>query len=201
MKLMKNNYLKYSFVIMIVVIILIVSSIATQEVNNSITIATAIFGFLVILYQLSRDHKIKKAEFIYSLNNTFNENKDITYIYMKLKQGRNEEIDITDEDGRRMGDYVMFFMIMNHLVEEGLVSLNMIDAIFSNKFFLFCDNEQVYPYQTSEKEINKPLLELYEKWYNYRIKNKIEPIYEGYSLSDQEDLYKKEESGYIKLLG
>jgi len=185
---------------MIVVIILIVSSIATQEVNNSITIATAIFGFLIILYQLSRDHKIKKAEFIYSLNTTFNEDEDITYIYMKLKQGRTENVIFTEEDGRRMGDYVMFFMIMNHLVEEGLVSLNMIDAIFSNKFFLFCDNKDVYTFQTSEKKINRPLLELYEKWYNYRVKNKEEPIYQGYSLSDQSDLYQKENTGHIKLL-
>ncbi|HAX02552.1 MAG: hypothetical protein A2Y45_02070 [Tenericutes bacterium GWC2_34_14] len=198
---LKNNYFRYGFIIMIVIIIIVVSSTATQEVNDSITIATALIGLLIIVYQLSRDHKIKKAEFIYSLNKTFNEDEDIKYIYMKLKQGRKEKVEFDEEEGRKMGSYVMFFMIMQYLLEEKLVSIKMIDSIFSNKFFLFCNNKYSFQYQLSEKEINRPMLLLYERWYNYRKKHKLRELYDTYSLSNETTLfYKNESTNTISLL-
>src|SRR3989339_726638 len=190
---LKNNYFRYGFIIMIVIIIIVVSSTATQEVNDSITIATALIGLLIIAYQLSRDHKIKKAEFIYSLNKTFNEDEDIKYIYMKLKQGRKEKVEFDEEEGRKMGSYVMFFMIMQYLLEEKLVSIKMIDSIFNNKYS--------FQYQLSEKEINRPMLLLYERWYNYRKKHKLRELYDTYSLSNETTLfYKNESTNTISLL-
>ena len=198
MNIINKNYVRYFALILIIISIFVVSTIATTKVNNIITIATAIFGFLIVLYQLSRDHKIKKAEFIYSLNTTFDSDSDISVIYMKLKKGRKESITFSEEEGRLMGNYVTFFMIMNHLLEERLISIKMIDAIFSNKFFLFCNNECTFNYQLSEREINKPIIQLYQKWYNYRRKNQLKELYDNYSLSNQH-IFTKDSTGFIKL--
>ena len=98
--IINKNYVRYFALILIIISIFVVSTIATTKVNNIITIATAIFGLLIVLYQLSRDHKIKKAEFIYSLNTTFNSDSDISVIYMSQgdqipKKERRDVVDST----------------------------------------------------------------------------------------------------------
>lgn len=182
----------------IVGIILFVSAKSTPEVNNVVTFATALIGFGIILFQLYRDHKIKRAEFIYQLNDTFNDDDDIKDIYMKLKLDRDEKYDFTPEDGRKMGNYVMFFIIMQHLLEDRLIDMKMIDAIFWNKFFIFCNNKASYDYQLVCTKINYPILKLYETWYNYRVSNNLDIYYKEFNLSDREDLF-KEIDGKIKL--
>ncbi|MGD9909679.1 MAG: hypothetical protein AB7U79_03640 [Candidatus Izemoplasmatales bacterium] len=200
MKILNNRYFQILLVVVVMVIIIVVSWTATPAVSDMITIATAILGFLIILVQLNRDHKIKKAEFIYNLNENFSDDGDIHQIYMKLKEYRDDKsVEFTPADGRLMGNYVMFFMILEYLLSEGLVTLQMIDSIFANKFFIFCNNPYVYQYQTKELKINYPLLRLYEKWYNFRLnKNEVE-LFKEWSLSNQEDLYVRQEDQSIKL--
>lgn len=201
MRIFHNRIVQIVSVIFIMLLIYLVSRQASPEVNNYITIATAIGGFAIIIVQLRQDHKIKKAEFIYDLNAQFSEDEDIAYIYMKLKQYRDSSgtLKFTGEDGRRMGSYVMFFMIMEYLLQEHLITIDMIDAIFANKFFLFCDNPYTYQYQLRQKQINYPILSLYAKWYNYRCKKNLLPIVTGYSISDKQSLFQKDENNYITL--
>ena len=212
MKLYSNNTFRILIVVVVVLVVIIISTTATPQVSNSVTVGTAALGFLVIVYQLIKDHKIKKAEFIYNLNTTFNSDTEIAYIYMKLKKLRDKKKDNTEEDddeddkklkftvkdGRRMGNYIMFFIIMNHLIDDKLVDIKMVDSIFCNKFFLFCNNEYSYKYQLQEKEFNYPVLKLYEKWYNFRVLKKIKELYPDFSLSDQDNLYEKFDDGTIK---
>lgn len=200
MKILNNRYFQILLIIVVMAIIIVVSWTATPAISDMITIATAILGFLIILVQLNRDHKIKKAEFIYNLNENFSNDEDIHQIYMKLKEYRDDKsVLFTPADGRLMGNYVMFFMILEYLLSEGLVTLQMIDSIFANKFFIFCNNPHVYLYQTKEIKINYPLLRLYEKWYNYRLnKNEVE-LFKEWSLSNQEDLYIRQDDKTIKL--
>jgi hypothetical protein len=201
MRILRHPATQIISIIVIVALVLLVSTTATEQVGNVVAIATAVLGFFIILVQMRQDHKIKKAEFIYSLNQSFSDDEDISYIYMKLKRDRdgNDEV-FTDEDGRRMGSYVMFFMVLEYLQSERLVSLDMIDALFSNKFFLFCDNPHSYQYQLKETIINRPMLVLYERWYNYRKKHDLPPIKTSWSLADQEDLFTPTEDGRIRLL-
>lgn len=200
MKILNNRYFQLLLIVVVMVIIIVVSWTATPAVSDMITIATAILGFLIILVQLNRDHKIKKAEFIYNLNENFSDDDDIHQIYMKLKEYRDDKnVEFTPADGRLMGNYVMFFMILEYLLSEGLVTLHMIDSIFANKFFIFCNNPYVYKYQTKELKINYPLLRLYEKWYNFRLDKKEVELFKEWSLSNQEDLYVRQEDLSIKL--
>ncbi len=83
-----------------------------DSLSEIITIITAVFGVVSILYQLRKDYQISKAEFIYSLNDSFSNNAEIAYIYMLLKKFRdNGKQEISEDDGRRMGDYIMFLRL------------------------------------------------------------------------------------------
>jgi hypothetical protein len=200
MRILRHPATQIISIIVIVALVLLVSTTATEQVGNVVAIATAVLGFFIILVQMRQDHKIKKAEFIYSLNQSFSDDEDISFIYMKLKRDRdgNDEV-FTDEDGRRMGSYVMFFMVLEYLQRERLVTLDMIDNLFSNKFFLFCDNEHVYRYQLQETVINRPLLLLYERWYNYRKRHNRPPIRPNWSFAGQEDVFEPLADGRIRL--
>lgn len=161
-----------------------------DSITNSVTVVTAIIGATAIWYQLKKDHDISKAEFIITLNNTFHENENIKHIYNKLKEFRDlENVTFTANDGRLMGDYIMYFEIMNYLVDENIVTIKMIDKLFANKFFIFVNNPFTQEYQLKFSAINIPILELYCKWYNYRTKNKLPSLYPKYSTHIQMEKY------------
>lgn len=139
-------------------------------VGDALEIAFAAIGVLLVLFQLKKDHQITKAEFIYNLNQNFSQNPNIEAIYELLKKARDEHIEhiFTKDDGRKMGDYVMFFEILAYLVDEGIVNMALVNTIFANKFFLFVHHPQVWEYQLAYDEINLPLLKLFVKWHNFR---------------------------------
>jgi hypothetical protein len=148
------------------------------------------------------DHKIKRAEFIYQLNESFSSDDYIKETYDLLKQKRDlkkkniEYEKLTEDECRTMGSYIMFFIIMNYLVNKGLLKLSMVDKIFANKFFLLCNNKQVQDYQLRSEDINYPVIELYEKWYNYRYLNNMEILYPDNSFSKETEIF-NEKNGFI----
>ena len=195
----KPKIANVAIIFAIFLIVFVLSRDNSEKVNNLITILTAIFGFVAIIYQLRMDHKIKRAEFIYSLNDTFTSDEDITYIYMKLKLSRdNTETLFSEDDGRRMGNYIMFFLILNYLIKQGLVDYKMIDSIFSNKFFLFCNNKYVQEYQLKYTELNIEIIELFQNWYNYRVRKKSTILYPKECFSNYNDYFIRNKNGLIK---
>lgn len=160
-----------------------VSNMISDSFHDIIDIMIAILGLVAIWYQLKREQDISTAQFIVSLNDTFNENDDITYIYNKLKEVRDGKLDhLTENDGRVMGDYVMFFQVINYLLDQKVIHLEMIDGLFANKFFIFVNNVDVQKYQLKFNVINPHMYDLYIKWYNYRKKNKLRILYPRYQF-------------------
>lgn len=195
----KRGTLVTLFIIIgVAIAVILIAQRATQDVQDKITIYTAVFGLIAILYQLRSDHKIKRAEFIYSLNDSFNDDKDIATSYKLLKSIRGTDQDLDKEQCSEMGTYIMFFMVLNYLVTQRLVSMKMIDKIFSNKFFLLCNNKDVQTHQLEETHINYPIMELYEKWYNYRLVYTDELLYEKHCYSNNEKIFHKKNNGIIK---
>ncbi len=197
---MKNKSVFFGLFITIGIVFVIVflARNSSQEIQDKITIITAVLGFMAIIYQLRSDHKIKRAEFIYSLNDSFNNDSDICQSYKLLKKYRDEKnTEITLKDCRDMGSYIMFFIIMNYLIESKLVTIRMIDKIFANKFFLLCNNPYVQEYQLESVEINYPIMELYEKWYNYRLVYCDGLLYEKHSYSNNQKIFRRETNGTI----
>ncbi|NCA96017.1 MAG: hypothetical protein EOM74_03455 [Methanomicrobia archaeon] len=198
--MMKNKHTVQMIILIIifVVITIVVAQNFKEFWAEIVTAATALFGVVSILYQLQKDHKIKKAEFIYSLINTFNENKHIVEIYTKLKMNRDKPYTFNDDEGRMMGDYVMFFDVMQHLLEQNMVDIALIDRMFANKFFLFCNHKDTQKYQLQYTMIQEPFIDLYVVWYNYRTKHNLPELYPECSFSRYKDFFIKNDKGLIK---
>jgi len=187
-------------IVAIVLLVILMAQFSSQEVQNRVTIFSAVFGFLAILYQLRSDHKIKRAEFIYSLNDSFHKDSEIKTSYKLLKAARDENMEkrIRKDDCMAMGNYLMFFMILNYLIDRKLVSMALIDKIFANKFFMFVNHPDVQTHQISVTSINYPILELFEKWYNYRLVHKSSLLYERFCLSNNKDLFERKANGMVR---
>ncbi|AIO19567.1 hypothetical protein KQ51_01693 [Candidatus Izimaplasma bacterium HR1] len=175
----RSSIFKILFIVIVIAVVLYSATFASKEVSNKVTIATALLGFIAIIYQLYKDSRIKKAEFLFELNDKFNSDERIMISYELLKKNRKLKIDFSKDEISNMGNYIMFFIILNYLVNKGQVSIKMVDKIFANKFFLLCHNEAVQKQQFSTKEvdINYPIMELYETWYNYRQINGLNVLY------------------------
>lgn len=178
-----------SFITLIIITVTCISLIfisrtfLDEQVGSVFEIALAAVGVLLVVIELSKENQITKAEFIYNLNDTFANNGNISKIYMKLKAFRNDPTLTFDaEDGRLMGDYVMFFFIMYYLLCDGIISFRMVNEIFANKFFIFMHHPATWNYQNKIDEINKPILLLYADWYNYRKRKKLDELYPEFRL-------------------
>lgn len=186
------------FIIVVLAVIVLVARGAEPEVQSRVTILTAVLGFLAILYQLRLAQKIKAAEFIYSLNDSFHRDPLIENSYRLLKKSRESFQHFSREEVLEMGNYVMFFMIMNYLVQRRLITMRLIDQIFSNKFFLFCNHPSVQEHQLSEVEINAPLIELFVTWYNYRLVHSERLLYSKHCFSNH-DMFERLKYGKIRI--
>ncbi len=165
------------FIIMMVTIALF-NRFTQESISNSASFTTAVIGVIAIWYQMKKDADISKAEFILTLNTNFQDSENIVYIYSKLKEKRDgNDITFTPEDGRKMGEYVMFFQTVYFMIIEGVIDISLIDRLFSNKFFIFMNNRDVQEYQLKFSSINQPILELYCLWINYRIKYNLPMLY------------------------
>lgn len=192
MKINRHDFKLVFIVLLVIVVLIMAQNFFGDTLEQIITLVTAALGGFAILYQLRKDHQISKAEFIYNLNDTFGNNTEIAYIYSKLKLYRdNDQIEFSPEDGRRMGDYIMFFYILGYLVEENMIGLELVDKIFANKFFIFMNNPYVQNYQLVYSEINRPILELYGIWYNHRLRNNKKELYSTHSLSNFKNFYSR----------
>ena len=200
MKINRHDFKLVMTVFIVIIVLFLAQNYTGLGLEKVITLSAAALGGFAILYQLKKDYQISKAEFIYNLNDTFSNNQEIAYIYMKLKCFRDkEDVEFTADDGRRMGDYIMFFYILGYLIDENMINMDMVDRIFSNKFFLFMNNPHVQKHQLIYSEINRPILELYCQWYNYRIKKKRGELYPAHSLTLFNEYIKVNDKKFISL--
>lgn len=180
---MKLGHNRKFFTIVLIFFLMMISialfnRLTKESISDSAAFITAVIGVVAIWYQMKKDADISKAEFILTLNCNFQDNDNISYIYTKLKEKRDgTNYSFTEEDGRKMGEYIMFFQTMYFMIDEGVIDIRMIDRLFSNKFFLFMNNPDVQKYQLKYTTINKPILELYCLWINYRRRNDMPLLY------------------------
>lgn len=189
-------------VVLIIVLLFITRELVDGIANEIITYATAATGLVAILHQLNKDYQITKASFIYSLNENFSNNKEIQEVYKVLKEHRDGITplnDLEDQKGRNMGEYIMFFQILHFLLEEKHVNLKLIDRLFANKFFIFVNNPISQKYQLKLTRINYPIVDLYCKWHNYRLKMGFAELYAQNALWQYEDYFLKDKKGRIRL--
>jgi len=204
-KIMKLGHNRKFFTIVFIFLLTMISialfnRLTKESISDSAAFIAAVIGVVAIWYQMKKDADISKAEFILTLNCNFQDNDNISYIYTTLKEKRDgKDVSFSEDDGRKMGEYIMFFQTMYFMIDEGVIDIRMIDRLFANKFFLFMHNPDVQKYQLIYTTINKPILELYCIWYNYRIKNDLPILYPEYMPHKTMDKHFTEVNKKIKL--
>jgi len=200
MKTKRKGLLGIILILVVVILAGITYKMIFNESISEITTAiTAVAGVIAIIYQLKKEHDISRAEFIFNMNNSFSENEDIDTIYKKLKRFRDsEDEEFTKEEGRLMGDYIMYFEIMSYLIDEDIIGIKMVDELFSGRFFLFVNNPDVQKYQLQYSGVMPKIFELYCLWYNYRKKHGFPFLYNENQLHEELNHYfNVDEKGYL----
>lgn len=188
----KNRIL---MIVLLVVLLMFVTSVITSLISNNvikvnskisdiINSLAAVVGIIAIWYQMKREKDLSEAEFIINLNNSFTSNMEIKTIYRKLEECKliNED-PFTNEDNISIVDYLTFFETLNNLLKRRIIKFEMIDDLFSYRFFIAVHNTYIQDRELiKDKEYYNNIYILHKKWTEYRKKNNKDIPFENNSL-------------------
>ena len=147
-----------------------------------ITTFTALFGVFGFIFQSVQSQKTQQAKFIVELSEKFYDNKDFQKLMNLLEKEYSEDDDSRAYISEIASKYLDFFESIYVVVEQGLISLSIIDNLFAYRFFCVANNPYI------QKNVLTPyykyygnIIKLHYMWKKYRIKNG-EPI--AYNNSD-----------------
>lgn len=189
-KIIKNNLI----VIVLSLIILRISLLWYQYtyqnnnyefIDNTLNLLSIILnavGVLFIAIQLYDTKKIQEAEFIVELNQAFVSNPNYAKMYSKLEKNdqTKEKIKL---DMIEISNYLTFFETIYILLVDGVITLSILDDLFSYRFFLAIHNETVQKMKLVNSPSNFRNIFLLEKiWMKYRQDNGLKIYKEELSL-------------------
>ncbi|HQA97083.1 MAG TPA: hypothetical protein PK321_06225 [Clostridia bacterium] len=167
MKTAKRKALIGVSVLIIALSLMVVAYMYDNDVLRMLTIATAVFGAFTFWYEMRTVHKIAEGEFILNLNNCFIENSKLNEFYEHLYFKRQ----ITDDDWVSLITYLTFFETLLVLIRRNIISIQVIDDLFSNRFFSLVSNLQVQERDLLKyPEVNRNIFTLDFLWREYRKK-------------------------------
>jgi len=209
-KTSKNKEIVFYVAIFIVVIAYLIATcfIETEPLSKRITTSTALISAVAFWLQFKRTERLNEANFIKDLNNQFVTNKDMTYVEHELELYYNqytarlgtrekmpeEEIRTlylgisqsrTGEDCQKMINYLVYLESLAALEGRRIIHLDVIDDLFSYRFFLAVNNpvvqeNELYPY----KDFYKGIFRLSEKWVTEHEKGGIPIPMKQFCLSE-----------------
>ena len=141
-----------------------------------------LISLIVAIRQLGDSKEIARAQFLTELNKSFVENPDYALVYNALQDCRDGICPLAQEcekTGKCMlsikkgmvSNYLTFFETINLLLEDGVLTLEIIDNLFAYRFFLavhsqFVQESKIIP--QPENFVN--IFKLEKKWLDYRKK-------------------------------
>ncbi len=155
---------------------------AVANLFSLISILIAATGALLVVIQLRDTKRIQSAEFIMTLNQSFVENESYSQVYT--------ELEAADKSGKepnlsriQISNYLTFFETFYILYKEGAVTLEIMDNLFSYRFFLAVHNNYIQRMKLISSPANFRNIYLLEKeWVEYRRKRGLKIYNEGYCL-------------------
>ena len=153
-------------------------------ISEMVTTITAIIGVFAIWLQLKKERELNEAQFIMDYNSSFISNSELVEIESELEKYRKiNELRIDESNRQAFINYLVYNEALAALVFRNVLTLDVIDDLFSYRFFLAMNNpilqkEEIIP----EAEYYKGSIKLYEKWVNYKIKNRLPIVLEQYRL-------------------
>jgi len=204
----KRKILIRMLLVAILFIILLSASLVTeyyQIIFDILTVMTAIIGAYYIWIEFRRSRDLEEASFIISLNDNFNANEIIQdastvvrksdedlnkkYFLAKNKTEKEKYRYISDKDNFKLMPYFTFFETMNLLIKRKIIDLDIIDELFTVRFFQATDNPVIQDIKIGTYKYSyKNIYELHNKWRNYKIINHKKTRNQDFCLSNYYDL-------------
>ena len=126
-------------------------------------------------------------------NNSFISNEELVRIESQLEMFRKTgELNISDDNRQSFINYLVYNEALAALVFRKVLSLEVIDDLFSYRFFLAMNNpvlqrEEIIP----EAEYYKGSIKLFKKWIAYKKRNGLSVVLEEHRLDEVWDDFKQ----------
>ena len=186
----KDNETKYQVAILIIVVLYLVATffVDIEPLSKRISTVTTLVAAVAFWLQFKRSEKLNEANFIKDLNNQFVTNKDMTYVEHELELYYNQYVAFlgnrqtltaneieklhlginqsrTKEDCQKMINYLVYLESLAALEGRNIIHLDVIDDLFSYRFFLAVNNpvvqeNELLPY----RDFYQGIFKLSEKW-------------------------------------
>lgn len=162
---MVNKERKYYITILIVVIAYLIASnfLNVDTLSKRITTVTALISAVAFWLQFKRTERLNESNFIMNLNNQFIGNKDMTQVehelelyynqYEVMASGREKvtpddvkklhlglNMSRTNPECQKLINYLVYLESLAALVFRQVIHLDVIDDLFSYRFFLAVNN-------------------------------------------------------------
>ena len=112
-----------------------------SSISELVTTITAIIGVFAIWFQLKKERELNEAQFIMDYNNSFISNEELVGVESQLELFRKTgELIITDDNRQSFINYLVYNEALAALVFRKVLSLEVIDDLFSYRFFLAMNN-------------------------------------------------------------
>lgn len=183
-----RNYL--SLVILLLITIAVIVILALYELDSYILWVSAfaeVGGMVAIWIEFRRDRSLNEASFVMQLNQTFITDDELSDLEFRLEQyrrlGMPLGLSIENRDYKALLNYLDFQEGLAMLVEKKILSVEAIDKVFSDRFFLVMNNPEVQKLELIPDALSyQGCYSLYDKWYDYRKEKNLPILLEDYSL-------------------
>lgn len=183
-----RNYL--SLVILLLITIAVIVVLALYDLDAYILWISAfaeVGGMVAIWIEFRRDRSLSEASFVMQLNQTFITDDELSDLEFHLEQYRRLQkplgLSIENKNYKALLNYLDFQEGLAMLVEKKILSVEAIDKVFSDRFFLVMNNPEVQELELIPDAISyQGCYSLYEKWYDYRKEKGLPILLEDYSL-------------------
>lgn len=168
----------YYAIVVVLVLYLILSNIFDRDiVTKTFTTSTTLIAAVAFWLQFKRTESINESNFILNMNNQFINNKSMTEIehYLELFYTEHEmlytnkglvpsredlcdlelelNLDRRSMQRQQLIDYLVYLEALSALIERNVLHMDVIDNLFSYRFFLAINNPivqeaELFPYAT-----------------------------------------------------
>jgi len=199
----KNTLIIIACIIVIFIILISLGNLPWLEDSNHVGYIDALLTGLSLLgaaislfIQMRESRKIQEAEFVLNLNQMFVETGDYATVYTELEKeyfgckkekGDGEENKQCSCDITRIqiSNYLTFFESIYLLVKKGSIKMDILNDLFSYRFFLAVHSN----YVQQEKLLSQPqnfknIFALEKMWIEYRRKRNLEIFRENNCLEN-----------------
>lgn len=136
---------------------------------NVLMTFTAICGVFGIIYQNDQSNKLNAAQFIFDLNQQYISNINYQKVLDMLET--NSDVSYSVEFNDTIAQCLDFFESLYIFLQNGLISMMLIDELFCFRFFIVVNSRYVQDnVLTPHKDYYRNIVRLHYVWKNYKLK-------------------------------